>query len=101
LGKIIYGNISGSNFLIQSSENVKGSDKLLENNPDVFEILTTTLEKVIEEHDLKKIDFLKVDCEGSEIDIFKNLSKEIFEILDKIVIEYHSDSGKKILIDIL
>jgi FkbM family methyltransferase len=101
LGKIISGNISGSNFLMQSSENVKDADKLLENNPDVFEISTTTLDNVIKEHDLKKIDFLKVDCEGSERDIFKNLSKEIFEMLDKIVIEYHSDSGKNILIDIL
>ena len=100
-GKIVSNNVSGSNFLVQSSENVKGSEKILENNPDVFEITTITLDNVIKEYDLKKIDFLKVDCEGSEIDIFKNLSKEIFEILDKIVIEYHSDSGKKILIDIL
>jgi FkbM family methyltransferase len=63
---------------VQSSENVKGSEKILENNPDVFEITTITLDNVIKEYDLKKIDFLKVDCEGSEIDIFKNLSKEIF-----------------------
>lgn len=100
-GKIVSGNISGSNFLMQSSENVKNADKILENNPDVFEIHTTTLDNVIREHGLEKIDFLKVDNEGSEIDIFKNLSKEIFLMLDKIVIEYHSDLGKKILIDIL
>lgn len=37
----------------------------------------------------KKVDFLKIDVEGVEFDIFKNLVKKDLKNVDKIVLEFH------------
>ena len=48
---------------------------------------------------IEKIDFLKIDCEGCEKEIFENISHESFEKINKMVIEYHSDEIKNIIIE--
>jgi FkbM family methyltransferase len=47
-------------------------------------------------HKIKKIDFLKVDCEGSEYEIFESIPDEIFSTIKKIHVEYHYNDGKKV-----
>ena len=49
----------------------------------------------IKQNKLKKIDFLKMDCEGSEYEIFFNLSKNNLKKINKIVLEYHNLDSKK------
>ena len=39
----------------------------------------------------EKINFLKVDCEGSELELFKTIDKEILTNIDKIVVETHGE----------
>ena len=39
----------------------------------------------------EKINFLKIDCEGSEFEIFKTITSENLRSIDKMVIETHGD----------
>lgn len=47
-------------------------------------------------HKIKKIDFLKIDCEGSEYEIFESIPDEIFSTIKKIHVEYHYNDGEKV-----
>lgn len=49
----------------------------------------TTLKEFIEENHIKKINLLKIDCELSEYDILFNCPDEVFEKIDKIMLETH------------
>lgn len=48
-----------------------------------------------------KVDLIKIDCEGAEIDILKSISNNKMGLIEKIVIEYHNNiiqnEDKKIL----
>ena len=39
----------------------------------------------------EKINFMKVDCEGSEFELFKTITDENLKSIDKIVVETHGD----------
>jgi FkbM family methyltransferase len=57
---------------------------------------STTFDKIREEHNISKIDFLKTDCEGGEYSIFND--KNFFWIKEnvrKVVGEWHLDSPQK------
>lgn len=53
------------------------------------EVEAINLENFILVNNIKRIDFLKVDCEGAEYEIILNLPKEVLNIIDKMVIESH------------
>lgn len=61
--------------------------------PDQVEVQCTTLEAIIEKNKLNKIDFLKLDCEGSEYDIVYGASSKVLDKVSVIAIETHK--GKK------
>jgi len=48
-----------------------------------------TFKEFIEQNRLKKIDFLKVDCEGGEYDVFSEKNIEYLKCVPKIVTEMH------------
>jgi FkbM family methyltransferase len=48
-----------------------------------------TLKSIIEGNKLKKIDLLKIDCEGAESRILLALNKENFSKINNIALEYH------------
>jgi FkbM family methyltransferase len=57
---------------------------------------STTFDKIREEYNITKIDFIKTDCEGGEYSIFNN--KNIFwikENVKKVVGEWHLDSPER------
>ena len=91
--EIIQTHIYGSNFLRKNSNYI---DSDLEKQSSSF-VKTMTLEKLISDFQIDRINFLKVDCEGGEIDLFQTLSEEAFRKIDKIILEYHSAEGKDIL----
>jgi len=55
-------------------------------------VKTNTLENFCLENKIKKIDFLKLDCEGAEYEIFLNLNLDFLKSkIVKISMEYHDD----------
>jgi len=56
----------------------------------------TTLSKIIESQGLEVIDLLKINCEGTEYEIFENCERDIFERIINIRLEYHNiDSDRR------
>lgn len=54
-----------------------------------------TLPQIFIENAIKYIDFLKMDCEGSEWDIFIN-DETCLEKINKIALEFHEERGHSI-----
>jgi len=60
-----------------------------------------SLQKFFDENQIKHCNFLKLDCEGAEYEIIKNLPFEYFQKIDKLVIEYHmADLHPELLIEL-
>jgi FkbM family methyltransferase len=79
--------VNGNNFLIKNSEGFHPSEQIGE---EIVE--TTTINQLISDYEIEKIDFLKVDCEGGELDLFETIDKEYLKNnVHKIAIEYHSE----------
>jgi FkbM family methyltransferase len=51
--------------------------------------LTITIKDILEKYNLERINFLKVDIEGFEYDVFNDLDEETLDRIDKISIEVH------------
>lgn len=49
----------------------------------------TTLEKILKQYDIEKVDLLKLDCEGAEFQIIEECPPEILKRVDYIFLEYH------------
>lgn len=65
-------------------------------HPSSFEeVETKTLETVIKENKIQKIDFLKLDCEGAEYTLLETLNDEIFHIIKTISMEFHDLKSEK------
>ncbi|MBI4650531.1 FkbM family methyltransferase [Candidatus Desantisbacteria bacterium] len=65
---------------------------------------TISLDRIIDDNNLSKIDLLKIDGEGCEYEIFRNLSNKHFDKIEKIIMEfheYHPDNKHQELISIL
>jgi len=65
---------------------------------------TTSLEDFVDRMNIKKIDLLKIDCEGAEYEILMNCPERVFSMIQRIGMEYHFCEDKKdpqMLIDIL
>jgi FkbM family methyltransferase len=56
-----------------------------------IKVETITLDRILGE--MGKCNFLKVDCEGGEYDIFYNAKPETLRKIDRIVCEYHDVAG--------
>jgi len=74
-------------FSSRSSIFDKGDDKIK------VEVPSITFDQIIAEHGLKKIDLLKLDCEGSEYPILYNMGEEQFKLVDNLCIESHQGQG--------
>lgn len=65
-------------------------------------VITINIEKIFEFFRLDFIDYLKLDCEGAEIDIFENIDSLYLNRIKKISLEFHSieimNTIKKILL---
>jgi FkbM family methyltransferase len=48
-----------------------------------------SLEKLILDNKLKKIDLIKIDIEGAEIDLFRSTSDQRLKNIDQIAVEFH------------
>ena len=61
-----------------------------------------SFDSVMDGFDVSKVDFLKIDCEGAEYEIFRGLSKHNWKRINKIALEFHEygeGQSAKILIE--
>jgi FkbM family methyltransferase len=83
--KMLFSEASGSNYLSKH-------DIVAEHSTTGETVVkTTTIENLLKKHKLESIDFLKVDCEGGELDLFSTISDSTLKKIKKIVIEYHNE----------
>jgi FkbM family methyltransferase len=89
--------VNGNNFSLRHSE---GYHPSVMNDAEIVE--TTTFNTFINDYDIDKIDFLKVDCEGGELDLFETIDTNYLKSsINKIAMEYHSNKIKERVIEIL
>lgn len=89
------------NSIIRFAEEMSGCSTLTDmhnNTPRNFideNIKVVNINELLEKHNIDKIDFLKIDVEGFEYDILKELSREFLKKnVKKIAIELHNFKDK-------
>jgi len=61
----------------------------INDKPNFVNVKMITIDKIFKMFDIKKIDLLKIDIEGSEWDILEKFSKKEFEQIEQISVEFH------------
>jgi len=54
-------------------------------------VRSLTLARVLSDYKIKRVDFLKIDCEGGEGAIIKSMNKKGWKKINRIALEYHDD----------
>lgn len=69
-------------------------DELKNANVDIveYEVESTTISEIIENYKLETINYLKMDIEGSEYDVFENLSLQDAKRIQQLSLETHDES---------
>lgn len=63
---------------------------LYENHlPNYVKVKTTTLDEILQIHNIQKVHLLKIDAEGAEYPILLNASSQTLQKINKIILEYH------------
>lgn len=57
-------------------------------------VKTTNLANIFKKYKIKKLDFLKIDCEGSEGEIVKYTEGSTWQKISKVAIEYHDNISR-------
>lgn len=80
----------GEVTLFISKQNI-GEHSLLKNlkNREGINVVSTTLEEIIKKNRIKRVDVLKIDCEGSEYNILLNATRRVMKRIDTIILEQH------------
>jgi FkbM family methyltransferase len=55
---------------------------------------TTTISQVVAEHGVDRIDFLKVDVEGAELEVLRGIEPEDWAKIDRLAVEVHDIEGR-------
>src|SRR5205823_3837091 len=66
-------------------ENISGTER----------VPCLSLDDLFFRYELPRCDFLKVDCEGSEFDLFSSASPQTLARITAIAVEYHEHNGRK------
>lgn len=73
------------------SMHVRGAKKI--------DVKSISLKSIFDIYNLKRCDFLKIDCEGEEYNIIDSLSNNYFDKIAKISLEYHFANVKPHLLE--
>jgi FkbM family methyltransferase len=89
--------VSGNNFSTKHSDGFHPSSMI---NQEIVQ--TISFNSLVENYNIEKINFLKVDCEGGEYDLFITIDKNYLQNnIEKIALEYHSNNIKNTILEIL
>lgn len=66
-----------------------------------IDIETISLDEVFASNKIKECDYLKMDCEGAEYEIFENASKKTLDKIKSISMEFHKNGDVNKLVKIL
>ncbi|PIR66477.1 MAG: FkbM family methyltransferase [Parcubacteria group bacterium CG10_big_fil_rev_8_21_14_0_10_36_14] len=83
--------VSDSNKLckIKVPENGCASNKVNKINGEEIEVPGITLDKFLLDQQINRVDLLKMDIEGAEIEVFESISKKTLEKINQITVEFH------------
>jgi FkbM family methyltransferase len=76
-----------------SNNGSMGSQVIKEGNENTSEIQVRTLESIFKELNLTKLDFIKMDIEGSEMEVLKSSKEFIQKLKPSFIIEPHYING--------
>lgn len=89
--------VSSSDGKTKFQDDVATASNRISNSDDGYYVDTVSIDSVIDRID-KRINYLKIDCEGCEKEIFSKISSHNLSKIDKIVVEYHSEDIKEIIV---
>ena len=58
-------------------------------------VATTTIERIMQDNHIKRLDLLKLDIEGTEYSVLRNLPLELYPRIKNIVLEIHDHPSEK------
>jgi FkbM family methyltransferase len=94
--QIAVSNRCGIELLFDSEDSTSSQLKSVSARTGVkyIEVRSITLQDIMDGNNIELIDFLKMDCEGSEELIMESISKDYLRRIRKIAMEFHDNSSK-------
>lgn len=82
--------VYGFEIVDESIERMRGNMEINNcTNINLIQKRVDSLNDIFSEHNIEHCDFLKVDCEGCEYAIFKDVSDEVLDKIDYMAFEVH------------
>jgi len=92
---------SNSSRKLYLNEDAAGHSMFSESSKSIT-VNSISLKQIFDNNNITNCDFLKLDCEGSEYEIIKNLPTEYFKKIKKMIIEYHmADTHPELLTELM
>jgi FkbM family methyltransferase len=98
-GSVIQRAVSGKTGVKRFTEHNTSSTSSRITDDGEYDVNIIGINDLIPTLGLEKIDFLKIDCEGAEKEIFEEITLETISKINKIVVEFHSQEIKEIIIN--
>lgn len=89
---VLYANLTNSTITSVNKNHITNEG----HNFEEYEVESIKILDIIRDNNLKNISLIKMDIEGAEYDIFKNLENEVFEKTDSFLVEYHDNTDNKV-----
>jgi FkbM family methyltransferase len=83
------GGVSGS---LEFCMDAEGLGQIGGSNGNKIIVRTVTLKEIFDSNNLLKVDFLKIDVEGEELEMLLNFPREYFPRIEKIAMESHTET---------
>ena len=90
--------VSSKNGVVKFHDSISSASNHISDTNEGYDVDSIDINTLVENIS-KKIDFLKIDCEGCEKDIFETISSDNLKKIEKIVVEYHTEEIKKNILD--
>jgi FkbM family methyltransferase len=89
--------VSGKNNVVKFKDDlISSASNGISNDSEGYDVEIIGINELIESIG-EVIDFLKIDCEGQEIEIFNKIQSNKINKVKKLVVEYHEDKTEKLI----